>query len=174
MFNKKEYQKKYYQDHAEELRDYRKRYYRKHTEESRNYQKKYNIEHIEKIRDYRKEYNKKHIEKIQTSKKKYDKSHTKKRQDYRKKNKEEWMKIIIEKGFHVCRKCGYSKCFSAIDLHHLDPNEKRNNIATILIQKLTSDKICELDKVIPLCVRCHRELHAGLWNIDVLGRGEGL
>jgi len=63
-----------------------------------------------------------------------------------------------------CAKCGYNKCISALDFHHIDPTKKDFIIAA---------KIYALNKVLPevkkcilLCCRCHRELHSNLWKLS--------
>lgn len=59
-----------------------------------------------------------------------------------------------------CQKCGYDKCIQALDLHHLNPNEKDFNISDKNI-KLDWEIIKkELDKCILVCANCHREIHA--------------
>lgn len=59
-----------------------------------------------------------------------------------------------------CRICGYDKCFSAMDFHHLDPLGKDFTIS----EAMTSwERIQpELDKCDLLCANCHREVHDGL------------
>lgn len=65
-----------------------------------------------------------------------------------------------------CQICGYSRCLSALEFHHLDPlskdfgissNTRYNNIETL--KK-------EADKCILVCSNCHREIHAGLIKPD--------
>jgi DNA-binding NarL/FixJ family response regulator len=71
-------------------------------------------------------------------------------------------------GWAHCYKCGYSQCQSALDYHHTNPKTKDGNAATWMqyaptparVEKLVKETIC-------LCSRCHRELHAGLWKLDV-------
>jgi hypothetical protein len=65
-----------------------------------------------------------------------------------------------------CISCGYSRCNSALDFHHLDPNEKdfafsdrRGN----LMKKTVA--VIELDKCVLLCKNCHSEVHAGLIDL---------
>ncbi len=59
-----------------------------------------------------------------------------------------------------CAICGYDKCFAAIDFHHLDPQEKDFGIRDIQLRN--KDKLRkEIAKCAVLCVRCHREYHAG-------------
>lgn len=58
----------------------------------------------------------------------------------------------------MCEKCGYNKCISALEFHHLDPKEKDINISGI--KSMDFDKYkAELDKCILLCANCHREIH---------------
>lgn len=56
-----------------------------------------------------------------------------------------------------CVNCGYSKSNSALEFHHLDPNEKDMNISGKVMSwsKLTA----ELDKCVLLCSNCHKEAH---------------
>lgn len=56
-----------------------------------------------------------------------------------------------------CSRCGYSKCITALQFHHLDPSEKDFNVGA----KIKSwDKIKEeVDKCILLCSNCHAEEH---------------
>ena len=75
---------------------------------------------------------------------------------YYKKTKE---KLIEYKG-GKCQICGYNKCISALEFHHLDPSQKDFNISggTKSFEKA---KI-EVDKCVLVCSNCHREIHAGL------------
>ena len=62
---------------------------------------------------------------------------------------------------YACSKCGYDRCKSAIDFHHLEPSEKEYNPSSI--RRRDSSVIRkELMKCIILCSNCHRELHARL------------
>jgi hypothetical protein len=60
-----------------------------------------------------------------------------------------------------CKNCGYSKCLAALDFHHLDKNNKKFNISTMLITSFTKAKK-ESKKCILLCANCHREFHDGI------------
>jgi len=58
-----------------------------------------------------------------------------------------------------CKKCGYNKCFSALDFHHRNQDEKDFSISgmhCISWQRMRK----ELDKCDLLCANCHREQHA--------------
>ena len=58
-----------------------------------------------------------------------------------------------------CQKCGYDKYIGALELHHLNPNEKEFNLSDRNI-KLDWETIKkELDKCILVCANCHREIH---------------
>lgn len=57
-----------------------------------------------------------------------------------------------------CVICGYKKCHSALEFHHLNPEEKDikfNGLKTSFTEKLK----LELDKCILVCANCHREIH---------------
>lgn len=67
-----------------------------------------------------------------------------------------------------CTKCGYNKCLTALEFHHIDPKEKDFNIARCISKsgiRWVDTKIIpyhiikELDKCILLCSNCHREQH---------------
>lgn len=60
-----------------------------------------------------------------------------------------------------CEKCGYDRCNSALEFHHLDPNEKDFGIGSYSILSWEKIKL-ELDKCIMVCANCHREIHHNL------------
>lgn len=68
-----------------------------------------------------------------------------------------------------CTVCGYDKCPSAFDFHHIDPDEK-----DFVISSKTSWEAIEpeLKKCVLLCANCHREVHAG-WHPRLLNLDEG-
>ena len=60
-----------------------------------------------------------------------------------------------------CAACGYSRCITAIDFHHLVPSQKDFGVGngnTTAWAKVRE----ELDKCVALCSNCHREVHAGM------------
>ena len=73
-----------------------------------------------------------------------------------------------------CNICGYNKCPSAFDFHHLDPMEKDFTISSHMTSWERIKK--ELDKCVLLCATCHREVHDGLHPnflaLDGPGRGQ--
>lgn len=59
-----------------------------------------------------------------------------------------------------CGQCGYNKCMQALEMHHVNPEEKEFPINALTIIKYTWEKILkEAEKCILLCANCHRELH---------------
>jgi len=59
-----------------------------------------------------------------------------------------------------CQCCGYDRCNSAFDFHHINPEEKEFSISTWK-HKSWAKIIKELKKCILVCSNCHRELHKG-------------
>jgi len=58
-----------------------------------------------------------------------------------------------------CSICGYNKCLSALDFHHVNPEEKEINFSNAW-NKTSKEKIKqEIDKCILVCSNCHREIH---------------
>ena len=71
---------------------------------------------------------------------------------------------IIQTMGGCCQICGYNKCVQALDLHHINPEEKDRVISGNLLNNAWT-KVCnELKKCILVCANCHREIHAGLHN----------
>jgi hypothetical protein len=74
------------------------------------------------------------------------------------------MKRAIEYKGGKCVLCGYDRCHSALEFHHLDPDEKEFMIASIYT--LSWNRIAkELDKCVLLCSNCHREVEAGITSL---------
>lgn len=62
-----------------------------------------------------------------------------------------------------CVLCGYSACLAAMDFHHVDPKTKEAyGTGGLRAHWAFERNIPELDKCVLVCVRCHREIHAGL------------
>lgn len=60
-----------------------------------------------------------------------------------------------------CRVCGYSRCESALEYHHLDPTKKEGTPSKIMYRSWEKVEK-ELSNCILLCANCHREVHEGL------------
>jgi len=70
-------------------------------------------------------------------------------------------KMVEHKG-GKCQFCGYSKCVSALDFHHVDPTNKDFGLSMDQMYRSWKITIKELDKCVIACANCHREIHAGL------------
>ena len=65
-----------------------------------------------------------------------------------------------------CQICGYNKCDSALEFHHIDPKQKDSSITNMIQTRVELNiLIKEVDKCILICANCHRELHKGLITI---------
>ena len=62
----------------------------------------------------------------------------------------------------MCCKCGYNKCFEALEFHHKDPTQKDFGISYKGHTKSWNNIKKELDKCILVCANCHREIHSKL------------
>lgn len=63
-----------------------------------------------------------------------------------------------------CKLCGYNKCLSALEYHHLDPEKKEGNPSKILYRSW-ENVVKELSGCVLLCANCHREVHAGVTSL---------
>jgi hypothetical protein len=60
------------------------------------------------------------------------------------------------------KNCGYNKCLTALEFHHLDPSKKDFSIGEKKQFCFDESIKKELDKCILVCSNHHREIHAGL------------
>lgn len=71
-------------------------------------------------------------------------------------------RILVDEAGGKCVLCGYSRCYRALEFHHLDPKTKEFQLAhrgrTRSIAKLRA----EARKCILLCSNCHAEVEAGV------------
>lgn len=76
--------------------------------------------------------------------------------DWRRRKKQELVKYKGGK----CSECGYDKCLSALEFHHLNPKEKDFTVSgkSWGVEKLKK----EVDKCILVCANCHIELHENI------------
>ena len=65
-----------------------------------------------------------------------------------------------------CIRCGYDRCLKALEFHHIDPTQKDFTISNDHFKLM--DAIRETKKCILICSNCHKEFHAGLWDLDEL------
>jgi 5-methylcytosine-specific restriction endonuclease McrA len=75
-------------------------------------------------------------------------------------------KLMVDYKSGKCHFCGYANYIGALDFHHVDPKTKRFSLS--MDQMYRSWKITkkELDKCVIVCSNCHRELHAGLLELN--------
>jgi hypothetical protein len=66
------------------------------------------------------------------------------------------LKAIVEKG-GKCQVCGYDKCPTALEFHHLNPEEKSFSIGGNAKFKRWKQIQEEIKKCDLLCANCHRE-----------------
>ena len=137
---------KYYSSKCKECsNEYSRKYREKNKEKIAKQQKKYMDDPC--FRQKKNEYNKKYRKKNYVKKKNLETN--------RKWKMEEKRKAVEYKG-GKCSLCGYDKCLTALEFHHVNPKEKElyNSHWTFERNKK------ELDKCILLCANCHREEHA--------------
>ena len=61
-----------------------------------------------------------------------------------------------------CSRCGYAQCAEALEIHHLESNEKDFGISARGYTRSWKSVRAELEKCELLCANCHREVHAKL------------
>ena len=62
-----------------------------------------------------------------------------------------------------CQRCGYNTYLGALEFHHISQNEKDFTIGNRDYR--LEDCVRETKKCVLICANCHREVHAGLWDI---------
>jgi len=68
---------------------------------------------------------------------------------------------IVEAMGNKCQCCGYNKCQEALELHHLNPEEKEISFGSIRANPISWPKIVEeLKKCVLVCSNCHKEIHS--------------
>lgn len=88
------------------------------------------------------------------------------------KRRDELKKMAVEYKGGKCEICGYDKYVGALEFHHLNPEEKEFGIGAKGYTRSFEKVKNELDKCIMVCSNCHKEIHAGLINIEDYIKGE--
>ena len=70
---------------------------------------------------------------------------------------------LIEAFGGSCGICGYNKCETALEFHHLNPKKKELLITSRC--RAWTKTVDEARKCIMLCANCHREIHTGLISL---------
>lgn len=73
--------------------------------------------------------------------------------------------MVVEYRGDKCVMCGYDRCISALDLHHLDESQKEFGLSARGMTRSWAKIKEEADKCIVLCANCHREIHAGFTQL---------
>ena len=79
--------------------------------------------------------------------------------------------LAVEYKGGECEVCGYKKCVNALEFQHIDPNEKEFGVGENGYTRSIEAIKKELDKCILVCSNCHREIHAGLIDVDNINKG---
>lgn len=82
------------------------------------------------------------------------------------KRRERIKELLVEHKGGKCEICGYDKCISALEFHHLNPDEKDFGIGAKGYTRSVEKNKEEVNKCILVCANCHREIHAGITKIS--------
>lgn len=78
---------------------------------------------------------------------------------------------IIELKGGKCEICGYSKNISALDFHHINPDEKSFQLDARHLSNTNKESIIEeVNKCILVCANCHREIHNPYFDKENIGK----
>lgn len=76
-------------------------------------------------------------------------------------------RMLVEEAGGECTICGYSRCYRALEFHHLDPEAKQFELSrrglTLSLAKLRA----EAKKCVLLCSNCHGEVEAGITAVPL-------
>lgn len=86
--------------------------------------------------------------------------------DYVTKRREKIKDMAIKYKGGKCQCCGYDKYKGALEFHHLNPEEKDFAISEKGYTRSFEKVKKELDKCILVCSNCHKEIHAGLIDLE--------
>ena len=84
--------------------------------------------------------------------------------EFRRRRKENLIKVCGCK----CALCGYNKVISALEFHHIEPEEKEYGIAEKGTCHDLEKDLAEVKKCILVCANCHREIHEELYSVEEL------
>lgn len=87
------------------------------------------------------------------------KSSSQKVSDYRRKRK----KALVMIAGNKCNICNYNKAISALQFHHINPEDKKYGLAQKGTCHNLDDDLIQLKKCILVCANCHREIHQGFY-----------
>ncbi len=73
--------------------------------------------------------------------------------------------LSIEYKGGKCQICNYNRCQNALELHHINKDEKSFGIGDKGYTRSWTKVRAELDKCILLCANCHCEVEAGILQL---------
>lgn len=82
------------------------------------------------------------------------------------KRREKTKELLVEYKGGKCEICGYDKCVSALEFHHLNSEEKEFGIGQNGYTRSIEKNKEEVDKCLMVCANCHREIHEGLIDLS--------
>lgn len=85
------------------------------------------------------------------------------------KRRDKIKEISVQYKGNKCCICGYNKYIGALEFHHLDPSLKDFSISAKGYTRSFENVRKELDKCILVCSNCHKEIHAGLIDLNNIG-----
>jgi DNA-binding CsgD family transcriptional regulator len=74
-------------------------------------------------------------------------------------------RLLVEEGGGQCQICGYDRCISALEFHHLVPAEKSFSLSHRGVARSIAKARAEASKCMLLCANCHAEVEAGLVSL---------
>lgn len=77
-------------------------------------------------------------------------------------------KMAVELKGGKCQICGYDKCIAALDFHHINEGSKSFNLSSEGLTRSWNRIKEEVGKCALVCSNCHREIHAGLIDLQKL------
>lgn len=78
---------------------------------------------------------------------------------YNAEKRKRYKKELVEYKGGKCEICGYDKCISALEFHHVDEDKKEFSISESSFSIGMDSLKKEADKCILVCANCHREIH---------------
>ena len=83
-----------------------------------------------------------------------------------KRKRKQLKQMAVEYKGGKCSICGYDRSVEALEFHHIDPSQKTFGIAAKGYTNGWDKMKAELDKCVPLCSNCHKEVEAGIVEIN--------
>ena len=79
---------------------------------------------------------------------------------------------LVQEAGGCCAICGYDRYAGALQLHHVDPSQKRFEVnasgATVSLATLRAEAV----KCVLLCSNCHAEVENGVTRLGARVRGD--